>query len=273
MLKEYNFEKIYIRHAIDESPKDEHFTMHIHDLCEIYLFVSGDVDYLVEGSVYPLEENSIMIMRPSEVHKAKINSSLKYERYAINFPLNFLSELDPKSKLAKAFTNRALGQNNLIDSSVIDMDLIKALCSQMFGDYSDEYDRQMAIKSRLFLILDMISQAFDRQEKEEHKTHSIAERILAYVNNHLFDPISVPELAKHFYLSNSHFNRTFRQATGASPWEYIIKKRLTAAKEKIHKGSPAASACESCGFKDYSSFYRAYTKYFGMAPTSDIYKS
>ena len=72
MLNEYNFENIYIRHAIDENPEPTHYNMHIHDRCEIYFFICGKVDYLVEGSIYPLDENSILIMRPSESHTAKI---------------------------------------------------------------------------------------------------------------------------------------------------------------------------------------------------------
>ncbi len=269
MLNEYRFGDIYIRHAIDDCPNDSPFTMHIHEQCEIYIFISGNVEYLVEGSKYPLEENSLMIMRPLEVHKPKIIGKERYERYAINFPIDFFADLDPKSRLLKAFTERPLGKNNMLDSSVIDMDLIRKLCTQMFQDYRDDYDRLIRIKSTILMILDMIYLALDKQEKTEYKPRSTTERIVAYVNNHIFEQISVPELAKHFYLSPSQFNRIFRQATGASPWEYITKKRLTAAKEKIHSGSLAQNASESCGFRDYSSFYRAYTKYFGCAPTDN----
>lgn len=269
MLEEYSFSKIYIRYAVDEKPKDSDFVMHIHDMCEIYLCVSGNVEYLVEGSVYPLDGNSLMIMRPSEVHKAKIVGDARYERYAINFPVNLLDELDPKSRLVRAFIDRSLGKNNMLDESVIDIALVKSLCSQMFNPNKDYYDRELSVKARLIMLLDMISSAFDLLEKKEQSPQSPSEKILAYINRHLFDDISVPELANHFYLSTSHFNRIFRQSTGASPWEYIIKKRLTAAKEKIHNGSLANEACESCGFKDYSAFYRAYTKYFGCSPTSN----
>ncbi|MBQ8196233.1 MAG: AraC family ligand binding domain-containing protein, partial [Oscillospiraceae bacterium] len=75
MLKEYSFGDIYIRHAIDNSPDEKEFNMHIHDRCEIYFFISGNVEYLVEGSKYPLNENSLMIMRPAEAHSPKITGS------------------------------------------------------------------------------------------------------------------------------------------------------------------------------------------------------
>ncbi len=268
MLNEYSFEDIYLRRAVDDQPDDKYFTMHIHEQCEIYFFLSGNVEYLVEGSKYPLDENSVMIMRPAEAHKPKIIGKERYERYVINFPISFAQNIDPQGKLAKAFTERPLGKNNMFSYSEIDMKLVGKLFAEMCCDNND-YDKQLAIKTHLLMLLDMISRAFSAKENAEHIPQSAAERILTYINAHLADELSVPMLAKRFYLSTSQFSRVFRQATGAAPWEYITKKRLTAAKEKIRSGHSAQSAAESCGFGDYSAFYRAYTKHFGCAPTTD----
>lgn len=268
MLNEYSFGDIYIRHAVDDQPDDRYFTMHIHEQCEIYFFISGNVEYLVEGSKYPLDENSLMIMRPAESHKPKIVGNGRYERYAINFPVTFANYIDPEGRLAKAFTERPLGKNNMFSSSEIDMPLVNKLFSEMCSSDND-YNKQLTIRTHLLILLDIINRAFSVKDNAEHKPQSTAERIVLYVNHHLFEDISVPSLAKHFYLSPSQFSRVFRQATGAAPWEYITKKRLTAAKEKIRSGSSAQSASESCGFGDYSSFYRAYIKHFGCAPTVD----
>ncbi len=269
MLNEYSFQNIYIRHAIDDSPDDRDFTMHIHEQCEIYFFVSGGVEYLVEGSKYPLDENSLMIMRPSESHKARISESVRYERYAVNFPLAFTEATDPEGSLTKAFISRPLGKGNMFTSAEMDMKLVGKLFSEMCSTDTD-YNRQLTIRTHLFILLDMINRAFTERKSVGHKSVSAAERIVVYVNNHLFEDISVPKLAKHFYLSPSQFSRVFRQATGASPWDYITRKRLTAAKEMIGSGSSAQKASEHCGFGDYSSFYRAYTKYFGCAPTNKL---
>ena len=265
MLNEYSFDNIYIRHAIDDSPDDKDFTMHIHEQCEIYFFISGSVEYLVEGSEYPLEENSLMIMRPAESHKARITESRRYERYAVNFPLTLVEEIDPEGVLVKAFTSRSLGKNNMFSSSEMDMQLVHRLFIEMCSEDCD-YNRRVTIKTHLFILLDMINRAFLNQDDAEYKTTGVAGRIISYINNHLCDDISVPVIAKHFYLSPSQLSRIFRRSTGAAPWEYITKKRLTAAKEKINHGFSAQEASESCGFKDYSSFYRAYRKYFGCSP-------
>ncbi len=264
-VNEYSFGDIYIRHAIDESPNDRYFHMHIHERCEMFLFISGNVEYLVEGSRYPLDEKSLMIMRPAESHKAKIIDNSRFERYAINFPTSFMNSLDPEGRLMNAFINRTLGHYNLFTSTELDMPLVYKLIEEMCSE-ADDYSKKLTINTHLLILLDMISRAFVKKEAIQHKPRSDSERMVIYVNNHLFEELSVPMLAQHFYLSTSQFNRIFKQATGAAPWEYIIKKRLTAAKEKIRLGSSAHIACESCGFGDYSSFYRAYIKHFGCAP-------
>ncbi len=265
MLNEYSFGEVYIRHAIDDDPDERDFTMHIHDRCEIYFFVSGDVEYLVEGSKYPLKENSLMIMRPAEAHAPKIAGRSKYERYAINFPISFASPIDPDGWLTKAFSERQLGKSNMFSSSEMDMVLVKKLFSEMCSD-NDDYRKRLTINTHLITLLDMLSRAWGEKEKTKHKQQSNAQRIVMHVNEHLTEDISVPLLAEHFYLSTSQFNRVFRQATGAAPWEYITKKRLTIAKELLRNGISAQEAAERCGFKDYSVFYRAHVKNFGHAP-------
>lgn len=267
MLNEYFFDNIIIRHAVDENPDDTNFRMHIHDRCEIYFLVSGNVEYLVEGSKYPLKKKELMIMRPAEAHMPKIVGKEIYERYAINFPLGFLKSIDPEGRLTTPFTERTLGDNNRLTELEMDMALVEKMFFEMTsGD--DEYEKRLTVKTHLPILLDMISRAYSQKAGLKDASKNSHRKIVMYVNNHLFDDISVPDMAKYFFLSQSQFNRVFKQATGATPWEYITRKRLTAAKEKIRNGLSAQAASEECGFKDYSAFYRAYTKCFGCAPTS-----
>lgn len=267
MLNEYSSGEIYIRHAVDERPDDRDFKMHIHDQCEIYLFISGNVDYLVEGSVYPLVEDSLMIMSPTEAHRVRILQPERYERYAVNFPMTMFDTIDPDGRLLKPFTERRLGNSNLLTADEIDIEAVKKLFSQMC-EKSDDYGKTLTLRTHIFILVDMINRAFFVKSAAESTPQTTAQKILQYVNAHLFEDISVSVLAEHFYLSTSQFSRVFKKATGAAPWEYITRKRLAAAKEKLRSGASAQATCESCGFSDYSAFYRAFVKCYGESPTS-----
>lgn len=269
ILEEFNSEELYTRYAVDEKPDDGSFTMHVHEQCEIYCFVSGDAEYLVEGARYPLNAGSVLIMRPAESHKVKILGGGKYERYAVNFPPSFTERLDPRRVLMEPFFERPLGRGNLYPAPELGGEALKLLGEMCRG--GEGYERQLLISTRLFSILEMIYKAYLKRETAEYAPPTeLSEQIVTYVNNNLFEELSIPALAERFFLSASQLSRVFRRATGASPWEYIIIKRLTAAREKIRRGKPAGYAAESCGFSDYSAFYRAYVKRFGCPPKDDM---
>ncbi|MDE6762117.1 MAG: AraC family transcriptional regulator, partial [Oscillospiraceae bacterium] len=261
--QEFTLNNIYVRHAVDYEPDDACFEMHIHSRCEIFYFVAGRVECLVEGSKYPLERGSLVIMRPAESHRAKILKDNLYERYTINFPLSAADSIDPERILMKPFLDRPLGMGNLYLPTEFDgvpiENYFKRICS-----CNDKYAAEVEIQLCLLSVLDAIRTANTNRDVCQYPAEQTRPvRILKYINDHLFEKLSVPMLAERFYISVSQFNRIFKNATGSSPWEYITLKRLTAAKEKISNGAQVTKACAECGFDDYSVFYRAYVKYFG----------
>ena len=270
MLQEYDFGDLYVRHAVDDCPEDRFFAMHVHERYEIYYFVSGSAEYLVEGSRYPLEPGSLLVMRPVESHRVKILGSKPYERFALNFFPAVLDGIDPQQRLMKPFEDRPLGRGNLYAPAEFgDVDL-ERIFMQMCEPGEEDYGKRLKLLTGLIRLLDMLHEAYTQRGSAEYMPpQSLSEQMVSYVNMHLFDKLSVPDLAEQFFLSTSQFSRVFKQATGVAPWEYITIKRLTAAKEKIRRGIPANAASESCGFGDYSAFYRAYTKYFGCTPKVD----
>ncbi len=270
MIHEFCIDEIYVKHDISPKPNPCDFTMHIHEYYEIYFFVRGSIEYLVEGSKYPLPDNSLMIMRPAEAHTPKIIEDTCYERYAVNFPASLVHKIDPKGFLLKPFVERPLGKQNYFSDEEIDMDLLKKLFDEMCSLKENEYEKRITITTHIYTMLDMISRVFSQKKTGEFIPKSLSEKIIVYIEKHISEELSVPKLAEHFHLSSSQFTRIFKQATGATPWEYITKKRLTSAKEKIRSGCSAQSAAFSCGFGDYSAFYRAYIKHFGCSPRERV---
>ena len=74
-------------------------------------------------------------------------------------------------------------------------------------------------------------------------------------------------LAEKFFISRYHLMRRFREETGTTIHAYISDRRLMLARDLISQGIPATDVCFRCGFGSYSSFSRAYGKFFGTTPT------
>ncbi|MBO6229307.1 MAG: helix-turn-helix transcriptional regulator [Ruminiclostridium sp.] len=264
-LKESESNGLYIRHAVDEAPTGSGFDFHIHDRCEVFYFISGNARYLVEGSAYPLTKGSLLIMRPGEAHCIRFLGAERYERYAVNFPLSLFDSFDPERRLMRPFTDRPLGQNNLYFLPGLE-DIFRDMCYYE----GDDYGRTLMMTTRLTHIIEMAGQQNRRETLAEP---TLPEQIVRYVNDLLYEEISVGRLAEHFFLSTSQFSRIFRHATGASPWAYITAKRLIRARELLYSGVSAKKAAESCGFGDYSVFYKAYVKRYGESPDACINKA
>ena len=76
-------------YSINNTPhNDREFCLHNHnDLYEIYLFLEGELEFHIEGSIYRAHPNDIFIARPNEMHHNFFLSSSRYRRIVVFVPL------------------------------------------------------------------------------------------------------------------------------------------------------------------------------------------
>ena len=75
------------------------------------------------------------------------------------------------------------------------------------------------------------------------------------------------DLAIDCGVSVSHFSRAFRQSTGLSPHQWLLKRRVDQAKSLLRDRTLSLSdVALSCGFGDQSHFTRVFTKLTGITP-------
>jgi AraC-like DNA-binding protein len=78
----------------------------------------------------------------------------------------------------------------------------------------------------------------------------------------------VNEVAVFCNLSEFHFFRSFRQAFGTTPYQYILNKRLDLARDMIHSGQLSLTQVAlHCNFPDIFTFSKAFKRRFGKAPS------
>jgi AraC family transcriptional regulator len=92
-------------------------------------------------------------------------------------------------------------------------------------------------------------------------------RVLAYVEEHLADDITVADLANVACLSIFHFTRAFAATMGVPPHRYVSRRRLESAKAMIATGRASLGEIAlDCRFSSQSSFTRAFRRATGMTP-------
>lgn len=93
-------------------------------------------------------------------------------------------------------------------------------------------------------------------------------RIDAHLAEHLHDEVPLPALAALVHLSVDHFVRAFQLATGTTPHQYLLARRLERAGQLLRE-SPlqVAEVARECGFASPAHFSALFHRRHGVSPS------
>ena len=244
---------------------------HTHNYYEFYFFLEGNVDMIIEGDVFSMHPGDLVLIPPKIRHHAEIrNQELPYRRFVFWISREYckrLLELSPDYVYLMQHVEVAgdyVFSNDIITFNTIQSKVF-ALIDEMRSNRFGRDARISLCVNDLILHLNRIvhERNYPRSEKEDKNLYqSLAE----YIEKNLEGNLSLEHLAEVFYVSKYHIAHTFTDHTGLSIHQYITKKRLTACREAILGGSEITQAYLMFGFGDYSSFYRAFKKEYGISP-------
>src|SRR5215471_13534319 len=93
-------------------------------------------------------------------------------------------------------------------------------------------------------------------------------RVTDLVHAEIEDELSLDKLAEAAGLSTAHFSQIFRQSTGASPHEFVLRHRVERAKGMLRTADARVlDVAVACGFKTQQHFARVFRRLCGASPT------
>lgn len=94
-------------------------------------------------------------------------------------------------------------------------------------------------------------------------------RAVDLIESRLSDPLEIDDLAKAAGMSRFHFGRSFRAALGASPYQWVLQRRVERAAALLRSGRwSVTDAAFEVGFSDLSRFSQAFRRHLGCPPSS-----
>lgn len=112
-----------------------------------------------------------------------------------------------------------------------------------------------------------------RENKTGHKQSQTIEKIKKYMIANFTKDLSTEELAKMANVSKPHFHRLFKENTGISAKQYIIRVRMNRAKALLESGEHnITEVAQLLGYDDIYYFSRLFRKVFGVTPSALILK-
>ncbi|MBO5931322.1 MAG: AraC family transcriptional regulator [Clostridia bacterium] len=244
-------------------------SLHSHSFYEIMLCRSADrVEYLVGANRYRLMAGDLILVAPGVSHKPILPDDMQY---AYERDILWVSA-DLIERVCEMFPN----------SPVFEVDHFSLLRTKgtdwsYIGDYFSEGLREFeegqtgyeeSATAFAILILTHICRAASSGEAH----HSQAEQptmltsFVQYIENHLHEPLTLDSMAAHFYISRSAVSKLFREQMDTSFHRFLTQRRLILAKQLIGEGEGMERVAALCGFSDYSIFYKAFKKEYGLSP-------
>lgn len=251
---------------------------HNHKYYELYAFVSGAVDYTIDGITYPLRPGDVLLMRPGQIHGVKVhNFKIPYERYVLWITADYLKKLSSdETNLALTFANINFIDNYLRTSPEMFRSVTRLLQMILAQRKVNDYGSELLTDAYIAELLINVTKAkiYQRPVITGHaiEENDLITRTISYISDHIGERLSIEEITNALYVSKSHLSKLFTNTLGITIYQYIIKKRLFLAKQELLAGVSAETVSESYGFGNYSSFYRAFVKEFGSSPTEYVKK-
>ncbi len=256
-------------HLKDRS--DIQFEHHYHEFNKIIIFISGNVIYNIEGKAYKLIPWDILFVPRNQVHKPIIESNEEYERIVIWINDAFLREhANEENDLLTCF-RLARENRHLLRLYRNSVNSIKSILSKIESEEDCVQFGSRILCNALFLefmiyINRLQMKPGEHVEEIEVKFDEQIQNIIKYINANLGSDLSIDKLSKMFYINKYYLMHKFKANTGCTIHNYVNNKRMQRCAAYINEGVSPADAASECGFNDYSSFARAFSKMFGVSP-------
>jgi len=263
-----------IFHIVDEQKKV--FDFHYHDFNKIMIFIKGNVSYSIEGRSYLLKPYDIVLVNAGEIHRPSILDDSAYERIIMYVSPLFLDAYKGADyDLSYCFERARKEHSNVLRIHSMDKSKLYQVCQELehslqSSEFANElYQKILFLEFMIQLNRTAISNRINYQDSDMANTKLL--QILDYINENLTDDITIDKLSSKFYLNRYYLMHFFKEGTGYTIGNYITRKRLLYAKNLVQKGKTLTEACFESGFKNYSTFSRAFKKAFHTMPKNAPY--
>ena len=236
--------------------------LHTHFHHEMFMVLEGEVEYQIEGTVYPLKAGDIVVIGAGEPHSKYRAVSENLTIFVVMVDKSFFKEIGcPEYENifnTHTSTEHLISAKTARDSGIGGVYRRLASYTQ---DFSEIYTQIAKFTLAEFLYLlnkNDFSHRFIANEQIKY--------IIDFINANYRRKITIEEIAGSMFLSKYYICKLFKKHTGITIKSYITQKRLASVNILANQGYNITSACINSGFPDYSSFYHAFMKENGRPP-------
>ena len=232
---------------------------HIHEYCEVYVNLSGNVSFVIEKNVYSVKSGDIIVTKPYEYHHCVYHDDSDHLHYWIMF------SVDENPRLFKFLTDKKAGHGNHIRLSEEKRGRFLAHCKLLAENNTEN---RVSTIAAFFKVLSCICEGMEKfnVSNADSSLPKSLKDILDYVNKNFASIHTINEISERFFISLSTLERLFKKHLSMTPKRYLEDKKLQNACLLLRQNASVTEACFESGFEDYSHFISIFKKRFDITP-------
>ncbi|MCI9554713.1 AraC family transcriptional regulator [uncultured Oscillibacter sp.] len=236
--------------------------LHSHNnVCELVFVNVGEGCYILNGRSYPIYPGDFLFSNQGDLHE--VQSATHREIGTICFGIE---GLELKGLPPGCFTEAKDGYIRPVGRMY---EQIKNLCQLMYNQMELGTAQSRDIAQHLFLALLPLALSFPADDRNEAQTESVmlVNRIGQYIAAHFAEPLTLERMGEELKVSPYHAAHVFKEITGSSPIQYVIRRRMGEAQNLlISTDFSAAQIAAMVGYDSASHFNSIFKRVVGLPP-------
>ena len=237
-----------------------------HSYFELTYVDRGCMSTEIDGQNYDLKERELIIYGPGQFHTQSIPDGCSCSYVTILFDMEAVV-FDVESSHYELILNKSFGYDKKIYT------LIKTFVMESTSQLP--YMNSLMLCLLQETIIRLLQSQFTGEKSErpvtdarQHYQDELLEKILSYIDETIYEPVTIAEICQKFSLSRSSLQILFKENLEQPPKKYINELKLEKSRQMICENRYTISEIAlMLGFNSIHYFSRAFTQKYGMAPS------
>lgn len=242
---------------------------HSHNAVELYFTLTDLPDVLLNDTVSAVPAGTLIIIPPFCVHQLYHGAGIMYERYILSINIQWLDAVFCDKTDALSYLKQSNAPLLLTPDTAGKEEFILRLNNLLSFPKANTPETMASF----FGILSLLNKMVERLAPESNHAFPISatqrniNEMIAYIQEHIHENLTVADLAKHFYLHPDYLTRFFKKHAHTSVSHYITLQKIATAQALLREGYTVSQVQETLGYSSYAYFFKTFQKNTGISPS------